>query len=133
TNNETVPRPLQPPQPQPPEGTILQPRPSPDPKPSPSPANWQINNEQASNLEKTLYQARPIVSQSRNNTTDHTIFQPKLDELVNPRNSHIFGRNMWVGLAIVLACLAGILIFFLLSNSGSQDSPSEPNSTENNQ
>jgi serine/threonine protein kinase len=133
-NNETVPRPQPPIQPQPPEGTIFQPQPSSEPKNHQNPANRQINNEQASNLDNTLYQPRPVVSPSHNNTPDNTIFQPKPDELVNPGNSHGVGRkNMWIGLGIVLACLTAILlIFFLQSKPGSQDLPSEPNSTQSN-
>jgi serine/threonine protein kinase len=132
-NHETVPRPLQPSPPTPPEGTIFQPHPSSQPKHHQNPANSEINDEQASNLDNTLYQPRPIVSQSPNNTPDGTIFQPKPDKLVNPNNYNIFGRNMWIGLAIVLACLAGILIFFWPSKPSSQNLPSTPNSTQNNQ
>ncbi|MFM5981726.1 MAG: serine/threonine protein kinase [Sphaerospermopsis kisseleviana] len=131
-NNETVPRPLQPNQPQPPEGTIVQPQPSSEPKNHQNPANRPINNEQASNLDNTLYQPRPVVSPIRNNIPDNTIFQPKPEQLVSPRSSHSFGQNIWIGLGIVLACLTGILIFFLFSNSGSQDLPGEPNSTQSN-
>ncbi|BAZ78786.1 serine/threonine protein kinase [Sphaerospermopsis kisseleviana NIES-73] len=131
-NNETVPRPLQPNQPQPPEGGMFQPQPSSEPKNHQNPANRPINNEQASNLDNTLYQPRPVVSPSRNNIPDNTIFQPKPEQLVSPRSSHSFGRNIWIGLGIVLACLTGILIFFLFSNSGSQDLPGEPSSTQSN-
>ncbi|MFM7363622.1 MAG: protein kinase domain-containing protein [Cuspidothrix sp.] len=127
-DQETVSKPVQPPQAT--EGTILQPHPSSQPKPSPSPADWQINNEQANNLDDTLYQPRLGKTTTPNNTPDNTIFQLKPEKLGG--SSHSFGRNMWIGLGIVLVCLTGVLIFFLFSHSGSQNSPSQPNSNQSN-
>lgn len=91
-NNETVPRPVQPIQPKPPEVTIVQ--------------------------NRTASEPTPAVSQSSNNTPDNTIFQPKPKQLVNPRNSHVFGKNLWIGLAMmVLAFFCGnVYIFFTIKS-----------------
>ncbi|MBD2449281.1 protein kinase [Nostoc sp. FACHB-152] len=130
-NNDTVPRPLQPPQPDQPEGTILQIRSSSKPESHQNSANWQNNNQPTSNPENTLYQQRPTDYQSINNTQDNTIFQPRTHKVVESKNAPIFGRNLWVGIAVVLAFFAGMLIFQLQSNQSSQDQPSVQDSSQN--
>jgi serine/threonine-protein kinase len=136
-NNEILPQPVQSIQPKPPEGTIVQSRPTPSPAIQPKPP------------EGTIVQSRPIpspaanneilpqpVSQINNNTPDNTIFQPKSKHLENSKNSHIFQKNLLIGLAtvlaIVLAFFAGMFIFSLQSNQGSKDSTNVPNSTQKN-
>uniref|UniRef100_UPI0008341852 hypothetical protein n=1 Tax=Anabaena sp. (strain CA / ATCC 33047) TaxID=52271 RepID=UPI0008341852 len=113
---------LQPEAPQQAEETILQPRPSPHPNASENLAVGQINNQQASNLENTLHQPQPVSSDSSNKTPDVTLLEPKPNNLAAPRNPNLSGRNLGIGLAIVLAFLAGIYIF-LQTDKGSRNSP----------
>jgi eukaryotic-like serine/threonine-protein kinase len=135
-NNGTASQPIQPENPEAPEGTIVQ---SP---PTPSPA---ANSE----TEGTIVQSPPTpspaankkippqyVSQTSNNTPDNTIFQVNRKPVEKSKNSHIFQKNLLIGLAtvlaIVLALFAGMFIFSLQSNQGSKDSTNVPNSTQKN-
>ncbi|BAT52114.1 serine/threonine protein kinase [Nostoc sp. NIES-3756] len=121
-NNETVPRPLQPIEPEQPDGTIFQLRRSSEPKPN--------QNQAFGDSDNTLYQPRPTNSPNINNTSDNTIFQPRTNKAAETKNSSILGRNLWIGLAVVLAFFAGMFIFYLQTNYNSQNSPSIPNSTQ---
>ncbi|BAY40183.1 serine/threonine protein kinase [Nostoc sp. NIES-2111] len=121
-NNETVPRPLQPIEPEQPDGTIFQLRRSSEPKPN--------QNQAFGDSDNTLYQPRPTNSPNINNTSDNTIFQPRTNKAAETRNSSILGRNIGIGLAVVLAFFAGMFIFYLQTNHNSQNSPSVPNSTQ---
>jgi eukaryotic-like serine/threonine-protein kinase len=118
-NNETVPRPLQPIEPEQPDGTIFQQRHSSEPRPN--------QNQGFSDSDNTLYQPRPADLQNISNTSDNTIFQPRTNKAVETRKSSILGRNLWIGLAVVLAFCAGMFIFSIQTN---QNSPSVPNSTQ---
>ncbi|MEJ1930103.1 protein kinase, partial [Nostoc sp. NIES-2111] len=121
-NNETVPRPLQPIEPEQPDGTIFQLRRSSEPKPN--------QNQAFGDSDNTLYQPRPTNSPNINNTSDNTIFQPRTNKAAETKNSSILGRNIGIGLAVVLAFFAGMFIFYLQTNHNSQNSPSVPNSTQ---
>jgi len=145
-NNETVPRPVQSIQAEPPEGTILQTRPSASPAANNETVPRPVQFIQPKPPEGTIVQNRPSaspaannetvprpVSQTSNNTPDNTIFQPKPKHSENPKNSRLFGKNLWIGLAMmVLAFFAGMFIFYLQSPPNSKDSPHAPNSTQKN-
>ncbi|MBE9258468.1 serine/threonine-protein kinase [Dolichospermum sp. LEGE 00246] len=148
-NNEILPQPVQSIQPKPPEGTIVQPRPTPSPAANNENLPQPVQSIQPKPPEGTIVQSRPTpspaanneilpqpVSQINNNTPDNTIFQPKSKHLENSKNSHIFQKNLLIGLAtvlaIVLAFFAGMFIFSLQSNQGSKDSTNVPNSTQKN-
>ena len=150
-NNGTASQPIQPENPEAPEGTIVQSPPTPSPAansetegtivqspPTPSPA---ANSE----TEGTIVQSPPTpspaankkippqyVSQTSNNTPDNTIFQVNRKPVEKSKNSHIFQKNLLIGLATVLALFAGMFIFSLQSNQGSKDSTNVPNSTQKN-
>ncbi|BCL35104.1 serine/threonine-protein kinase [Nostoc sp. MS1] len=121
-NNETVPRPLQPTEPNQPDGTIFQQRRSSEPKPN--------QNQAFGDSDNTLYQPRPTDPQNTRNTSDNTIFQPRTNKAAEQKNSPIFGRNLWIGLAVVLAFFAGMFIFYIQTNQNSQNAPNVPNSTQ---
>ncbi|HEY9800530.1 MAG TPA: protein kinase [Leptolyngbyaceae cyanobacterium] len=127
-NNDTVPPPLQPTEPEQPDGTIFQMRPSSEQKYRQNPVNWQNNNQPTKDSDNTLYQPKPTDSQTSNNTSDNTIFQPRANKQVEPKNSPILGRNLLIGLAVVLAFFLGMFIFSLQTK---QNPPSVPNSTQN--
>jgi serine/threonine-protein kinase len=118
-NNETVPRPLQPIEPEQPDGTIFQLRRSSEPIPN--------QNQAFDDSDNTLYQPRPTDPHNTSNTSDNTIFQPRTNKAVETKNSPILGRNLWIGLAVVLAFFAGMFIFSIQTNQNSQ---SVPNSTQ---
>ena len=144
-NNEILPQPVQSIQPKPPEGTIVQSRPTPSPAANNENLPQPVQSIQPKPPEGTIVQSRPTpspaanneilpqpVSQINNNTPDNTIFQPKSKHLENSKNSHIFQKNLLIGLATVLAFFAGMFIFSLQSNQGSKDSTNVPNSTQKN-
>ena len=144
-NNETVPRPLQQIEPEQPEGIIFQHRPTPYLAANNEILPQPVQSIQPKPPEGTIVQSRPTpspaanneilpqpVSQINNNTPDNTIFQPKSKHLENSKNSHIFQKNLLIGLATVLAFFAGMFIFSLQSNQGSKDSTNVPNSTQKN-
>jgi serine/threonine protein kinase len=116
-NNEIVPQPVQSIPPKSPEGTIVQSPPTPYP---------------AANNEIVPQPVRSIPPKS----PEGTIVQPKSKHLENLKNSHIFQKNLLIGLTtvlgIVLAIFAGMFIFSLQSNQGSKDSTNVPNSTQKN-
>ncbi|MEY3255334.1 MAG: hypothetical protein RLZZ29_465, partial [Cyanobacteriota bacterium] len=135
-NNETIPRPLQQIEPEQPEGIIFQHSPTP---------YLAANNE----TEGTIVQSPPTPYPAANNeivpqpvrsippkSPEGTIVQPKSKHLENLKNSHIFQKNLLIGLTtvlgIVLAIFAGMFIFSLQSNQGSKDSTNVPNSTQKN-
>ncbi|MDB9355747.1 serine/threonine protein kinase, partial [Nodularia spumigena CS-587/03] len=92
SNNETIPRPLQPVAPKEPEGTILQPRPSSHPRDS-------------QNLP-----ASPI--------------NPA------PGNTNVFKRNLWIGLAVILAFFGGMYIYYLQTSQDSENQSILSNPTQ---
>jgi eukaryotic-like serine/threonine-protein kinase len=138
---------VQPTQPEQLEETIVQslPKPSPAANNKIVPESVSVQPIEPERLERTIVQSPPkpspaannkivpqSVSQSSKNIPDNRIFQPKPKQLVNSRNSHVFGKNLWIGLAMVPAFFAGMFIFSLQSNQGSKDSPNVQNSTQKN-
>ncbi|MBD2504724.1 serine/threonine protein kinase [Anabaena azotica] len=130
-NHDTVPPPLQPTEPEEPDGTIFQLRPSSEQKYRQNQVNWQNNNQPTNDSDNTLYQPRPTDSQTSNNTSDNTIFQPRANKEVEPKNSPMLGRNLLIGLAVILAFFLGMFIFSLQPKPNSSDSPTVPNSRQN--